>query len=539
MASKKEISQDKTKLREHLEKENSKDVAYESDNPEEPIYYNDEINVLEDLESVDFGSWKKIKKYMLGLYPKSETLFFVSHKEDEIIGKPQLIEENQKRIILSVKTKKRIGEDDYRISFKFFDDNFDKRDRGQEEESFSYWFWIYKIVDNNKEYILFSENKLIPDLYRFRGMKIILKDDSEISKTLSFKSLTNVFISVEEEKAIKILDRENLIKHFKEIKERYNLDKEKFKEYLFTNTNNKIYSHTEDYSKLMISFLLSGKYEGYPLHLIVFGPAGTGKTTELECMNNIFEEEKSIFEAGNSTLKGLIPSFREKPAKTGYILDCVRIGLIDELFKMIESSETGRDLQYLQNYLNQLNMLLEQKDRTIGSGCDTIRAKATGKLLFMTNPYRNKKAIYEHIGLIDITTLSRVIPVVQDMEERKLINKKEIKTNKNKRMSKEEFLTIFDSCQDFLIDYEEEKVKEIYKKTLTLTKESMQEVWKARGLHHSILLLDGLVKFRCLFEENKSFKAKKEDYEDLERLLVYIIASWDCSLREWETGDGL
>ena len=515
-------------------------IAYEETNPDSPIFFNDRINILDDLESIKFGTWKKIKREMLELYKKSESLFFISHKEDEIIGKPQLIEENQKSIILSVKTKKRIlGEDDYKISFKFFDYNFDKRDRGQEEESFSYWFWIYKIVDNNKEYILFSENKLVPDLYRFRGMKIILKDDSEISKTLKFKSLTNVFISVEEEKAIKVLDRENLIKNFKGLKEKYDLSEERFKEYLFTNTNENIYSHTEDYTKLMISFLLSGKYEGYPLHLIVFGPAGTGKTTELECINNIFEEEKSIFEAGNSTLKGLIPSFREKPAKTGYILDCVRIALIDELFKMIETSETGRDLQYLQNYLNQLNMLLEQKDRTIGSGCDTIRAKATAKEIFMTNPYRNKKTIYEHIGLIDITTLSRVVPVVQDYEERKLIDKKEIKTNKNKRMLREEFLTIFDSCQDFLIDYEEEKVKEIYKKTLNLIKEPMREVWKARGLHHSVLLLDGLVKFRCLFEENKSFKAKKEDYEELEKILVYIIASWDCSLRDWKAEDTL
>ena len=149
------------------------------------------------------------------------------------------------------------------------------------------------------------------------------------------------------------------------------------------------------------------------------------------------------------------------------------------------------------------------------------------------------KTIYENIGLIDITTLSRVIPVVQDMEERKLIKKKEIKTNEDKRITKEEFLTIFDSCQDFLIDYEEEKVKEIYKKTLVLIKQPMREVWEARGLHHSILLLDGLVKFRCLFEENKSFKAKKEDYEELEKILVYIIQSWDCSLREWEAEDRL
>ena len=100
-------------------------------------------------------------------------------------------------------------------------------------------------------------------------------------------------------------------------------------------------------------------------------------------------------------------------------------------------------------------------------------------------------------------------------------------------------MTIYDSCQSFLIDYEEEKVKEIYNKTLTLTKEPMREVWKARGLHHSVLLLDGIVKFRCLFESNKLFKAKQEDYEELERTLIYIIKSWDCPLRDWKVEDGL
>ncbi|MBA7597934.1 hypothetical protein ES703_04942 [subsurface metagenome] len=368
-------------------------------------------------------------------------------------------------------------------------------------------------------------------------MKIILKDDSEISKTLKFKSLANVFISVEEKKAIKVLDKENIIKYIQGLKEKYNLNKEKFIDYLFTKPNRKIYSHTENYTKLIMSFLFSGKYEDYPLHLIVFGETGTGKTFTLESIDPKFEEEKGIFESSGSTLRGLIPSFREKPARMGYILDCVRIGLIDELFKMIEKEETGRYLEILTDYFSRLNMFLEHKDRTLASGNDSIRAKATAKLWIMTNPYKKKKTIYEHLDIMDRTTLSRMIPLVQTNEERELINKKEIKINKDKRITKEEFLTIYDSCQDFLIDMDEEKVKDIYKKTLTLTKEPMREVWKARGLHHSILLLDGFVKFRCLFEEDDSFKAKSEDYEELETLLVYIIKSWDCLLRGWKTGD--
>ena len=399
-------------------------IAYESGEINDPLYYKNKINIMDEVNSEKFGTWKKTKEHMKKLYASSgcSSLFFVAHKEDEIIGKPQLIEEYRKKIVLSVKTKKRIAGGDLEVNYvfkkKFLDDNLNRRDDGEEIEDCSLWFWIYKIVDDDKEYILLCDKQLTPNLYRFRGMKITLKDNSEITKTLNFKSLTNVFIAVEEKPAINVLEKANLINYFKDLKERYNLDDKRFNEYLFTNENGKIYTHTENYSKVIMSWLFSGKYEGYPLHLLIFGPAGCGKTTGLECINRIFDEDKGIFEAGNSTLKGLIPSFRERPAKVGYILDCVRLGLIDELFKMIEGVETGKYLELLTNYFSKLNMLLEHKERTIGSGTDTLKAKATAKLLLMTNPYKKKRTIEEHIEIMDVTTLSRFIPLVQDHEER-------------------------------------------------------------------------------------------------------------------------
>lgn len=517
-------------------------IAYrESENPDTPIYYNDRINIYDSVINTKLNTWDKIKGHIKKLYDKSNSLFFLSHKEDEITGKPQLIDLNQKRIILSMKTKKRIPKSElYTYNFKFLDDNLDKRDREQEEESCSLWFFIYKIVEDKKEYILLSQKELIPDLYRFRGMKITLCDDSEISKTLSFGSLTDIFISVEEEKAIKSLNKGDLIRHIQQLKERYNLDKNKFIDYLFTREDNKIYSHSEDYNKLIISFLLSGKYE-YPLHLFILGRVGTGKTYTIEALNNKFNESPGWFASELSTLRGLIPSFREKPAQLGFILNCLRLGLIDELFKLIEKAElTGQSGQYsdiLMNYLGSLNSLLEHKEATAGTGNDTIKIKATAKLLFMTNPYKKYKTIYNHIDIIGKTTLSRMIPYVQTEEERAFIDKGDIRINTDKKITQEEFLTIYDSCNSFLIDYEEERVKEIHKKIMNLIKESMKEVWKIRGLHHSILLLDGLVKFRCLFDEDKTFKAQNKDYEELENLLIYIVNSWDCNLIDWKAGD--
>ena len=61
--------------------------------------------------------------------------------------------------------------------------------------------------------------------------------------------------------------------------------------------------------------------------------------------------------------------------------------------------------------------------------------------------------------------------------------------------------------------------------------EEFKGVWKTRSLHHSILLLDGIVKFRCIFEGDKSFKARAEDYEMLENVIDYLMDSWKCLIK--------
>jgi len=73
---------------------------------------------------------------------------------------------------------------------------------------------------------------------------------------------------------------------------------------------------------------------------------------------------------------------------------------------------------------------------------------------------------------------------------------------------------------------------------LGICKGSMLEVWKGRGLHHTTLLLDGITKFRVLFDDfdndvKNKFEALEEDYDELEKMLVKMIKSWDYNM-----GDG-
>lgn len=503
---------------------------------EELIYESSKINVLDDMESIELGTWAKIKKRMLKLNKERDDLFFISHKEDEIVGKPERIYNIKQKVILIIRAIKNVAGESgaIKINYKFLDDNYDKRFDGYEDDVLGFHFWIYRIVENGIEYIVLSQKELSPQQHRLRGMKIDLKDSSELTKTLRIKTISDLFLVVEDEPSIKPMPKEELINYFKKL----DITQEEFIEYLYTHPQDKkVYSHTKDYSKIRIYQELSGKYEGYPLHLMIWGDVGRGKTMELECIRGKFEEEKGIFEAGSSTLKGLIPSFKEKPANIGYLLKCLRRALVDEINKMIDRTT---NYEVVSEYLGQLNFILEHKDREVGSGNDNeLRTQATAKITFATNRFGNKRYLYEHIGLLDSTTLSRMLHLVVNKDEYDYIQNNRLEKSQMDKISNNQFLSIYDSCQSFLVDFDEEKVRAIFLESLKKARE-FKEVWKARGLHHSILLLDGIVKFRCLFWEDNKFKAKSEDYVELKRVLEYLMESWKYPLKMgWEQGENL
>lgn len=504
-------------------------IAYRKMDPDSPVYYNDRINILEDLESIKLGEWEVLKNRMREIFLGNEDsdLFFIAHKEDEIVGKPQRLSEVKQKVVLLTQARKHLlhlGENVYKDKYIFLDENYDKRYDGGEHKILGFHFWLYRVVENGIEYMVLSEKKLDSQQHRLKGMKIDLKDSSELTKTLKLKTISNLFLVVEDRPSIQPMSKKDLVEFVKDL----DLTQEEFIDFLYTHPDGKIYSHTKEYSKIRVYQELSGKFEGYPLHLIIWGGAGRGKTLELECIENKFEEEQAIFEAGSSTLKGLIPSFSEKPANPGHILKCLRRCLIDEMNKMFDKTTNYENVK---GYLGQLNFLLEHKDREIGSGNNnSFRAHATAKLTIATNGFGYRHFVHEHMDVLDPTTLSRVLNLVVNSDEYNFVKQNRLKKNTCKKISKHQFLSIYDSCQNFLVDYDEEKVREIIQKTLEKA-EKMSEIWEARSLHHSILLLDGIVKFRCLFHGDVLFRARKEDYEELEKTLLYVMESWTCAVK--------
>ena len=101
-----------------------------------------------------------------------------------------------------------------------------------------------------------------------------------------------------------------------------------------------------------------------------------------------------------------------------------------------------------------------------------------------------------------------------------------------KIMSRDEFLTLFDTCYSFICEIDASEVQRLVDISVSLAKEPMKSsVWKPRALHHVKLLIDGLCKHRCLFEDyDSSFVANQIDYDRAERILVRMVKGWDTDL---------
>lgn len=516
-----------------------------------------------------YDSWDKVKghcKKLLGHHEDYEEeenlkLFFLAHDKDAIRGKPQLVEQVQKKLpLIKIVIKKVVeGRGKYKTEKEikkvfFLDERLNTNQEGYLKKCYAEDFYLYRIIDENrKEFYILSKEVLPNCTCNFKGMLVELDDYAEFSRSMKIKSLSRLFFMKSFEPDIKILTKEQLIKFTKE----RGINKEDWLSFLAHHKLGNYNRLPGDTELLRSAYVLAGKLHGYPLHISVLGPSGTKKTMGwIETLSYKLAEDYQIIEGADSRIKGLSPSFKEKPANIGYLAKQERIGFIDEIGKMVEL-ETIKAHNPIHNCLGELNFLLEHKKRSVGSGNDNdIDVQATAKFLFVTNPISNRNTIYEHIGLIDPTTMSRIFWWVQDKDETSyLIDSKSIEDSPRilkqgigyKKIEKKnipiflcsgidisrsEFITLFDSCYNFLSEIDKNEVKKLINSSVVLAKEPMKSsVWEPRAEHHITLLIDGLCKHRCLFEDyDSNFTANQIDYDRAEKILFRMVNSWDTNL---------
>jgi hypothetical protein len=573
------------RLKEQLSKlmPSSKDILMQQSNEEEVEEYKEgEINWL---DNEYYDNWKdKIKPHtqkILGhleeyeLDDKIEPFkkIFLAHSKDKIIGKPQLAINTQVPfpLILERVTKitNEMKQEVNQFKYVFFDERVDGREKGSQRDIFSLNFRIYRVIDaQDKEYFIFSQEKLPNCSCEFNGMIVEMEHMSELKKSFGIKQLSRIFILKDFNPSVKILSKEALIQFTKTRK----IGEKEWRDFIDLHPNGNFNRFVPEKNALRDAQILSGKRDGSGLHRFEMGPPGTGKSMgELETLDWKFNEFTNILEGGNSRMKMLEPSFKEKPANLGYCAKSERMGYVDEVGKMVEA-ETNKHQTQIQNILGNLNPMYDNKERLIGSGNDNeCRVQATAKFIMVTNPVSGKPTIIDHVGLIDPTFLSRNIVWIQDADEQEFVfsgkslernppntyrsiyiqnleNKELIEKKKNEDInivdsvggisSREEFLTLFDTCYSFTCNIDEDKVEKLHKEITMLAREPMKShVWKPRGSHHIYLLVDGLCKHRCLFiDYDPTFTPKEQDYELTERILVRMVKSWDTNMspkKEW------
>ena len=526
----------------------------------------------------DFG-WKDIKKKLKQELGNNEEFYytdlnwrFIAHANDEIIGKPQLVDNVMKNIILGIETKcknkskdenGKMSESEIR-RINFFDEKFDKRYSGPMLSHFSLKFFIYRIITKEgEEHYILSKEKLPNEVCKFKGMSVDVADFAEISKSMKIGCLSNVFFMKEFKSNVVVLEPKNIIEFTKSRK----ITEDDWLKFLAYHRDldsfNRFPYETE---VLKSAHLLSSKVDGWPLHLGVIGPQGSRKSKGfIETIAHKMDDNPDIVEGANSRIKGLTPSFKEKPANLGYFANSNRMGWVDELSKMVEF-EMNRHTGGNRNVLGEANFLLEHTIRQVSSGNDnTVTVGATAKFTFVSNPISNKRDIGEHVGCIDATTMSRIFWWVQDEEEQEfamsdkgivrnttkspqhqhnphntmsrdknIIHKKEDKywlSLGGKIENTDEFLTLYDSCNNFRCFIDKSKIEVLSNTITALAKEPMKSVWKPRGEHHVELLVDGICKHRCMFiDYDDSFEANEKDYNLAEKILIRMVNGWSTDL---------
>jgi len=246
------------------------DILKQESDVQEIESYKKGVNWLED-EYLG-NSWKRLKAKNLHQVKQSDFLFQLFSPTGEVIGKPQIRDNDVKtNITLLVKAVKKDKEGEPIISYKFIDDPYNRRDDGYEDSVIEESFWIYDVIQDGIKYIVLCGDKLENhEVHKFYGTSVKINHSKEFDKNLMCRGSANLFFCNKAESAIKPLPEKEIIPYVNGFIKDNNLDVEKFKEmmfeYIFFHPNGLIYNQPKDYMLLRHAQLLSGKEEGYPLH---------------------------------------------------------------------------------------------------------------------------------------------------------------------------------------------------------------------------------------------------------------------------------
>jgi len=476
-------------------------------------------------------NFEQLKKLTNGVYNETGLVKFFISKEKTMYGKitAEFYEYPQKIPIVKLGESKGNEEETGNKKCFLFGESIPKKYTINKEIYAQ--FYVYQFIsEQREEFILLSTQALEIGEYVVTGVVTQCNDLKQLTQSAKIPTKLPYFF-VQEHK-----NRVIRYSHSQEIFDRLNhlnVENGDLFDYPFAVKQNNEYivlKHNYWFKWLTWAWLLHSNtgdsFNKYPLHLMIVGEPGSGKSTYLNTINSKSKETHDIFSGTSSTVKNLIPSFKSSPAKLGYLAESNRFAFCDEFFRALTRS--GGTEEEKAETLALMNDLLEHQKRVAGSGISSVNLNMSARILATTNPQRETKVMQDFLKKFDNSFLTRWLIYFQSDEDIKNATEAtpdELRTFK-KSIDENDFISIIDYMHSFPAQYDTNLVMEIFKEPKEILSSDMNRYYSSRHKHHISAIMDGIVKTRCLFEQDSSFKAKKEDYQILSLIWKKIVSSW-------------
>jgi hypothetical protein len=483
-------------------------------------------------------NYEQLKKLTNGVYKQTGLVKFYISAEKTLYGKVQAeIYEHPQKIpvatLIEDKQKAANGDPDFK-RIALFGEKVNRKENKiitEMEEPFR----VYRfITEHNQELILLSKDEIEIGDYVVTGVTTQVDDYKVLTETARLPTkLPFIFVKDIKSRIIRFKDHGE----FRERLSLLGINKSTVFNFPFTVEEGEdlfVLNQPTWFKWLVWAWLTHarvGMQNMYPMHIMMVGAPGGGKSWMLNSLYKRSKEIRYIFSGSSSTLKNLVPSFKYKPAKMGYLADSNRFSFCDEFLRCILNTRSvGTDGSAREESVAMMNDLLEHQRREAGSGVSIIsKVNMTSRVFATTNPVKGVNCMEDLYNGLDQSFLSRWLIYYQTQDHLELIRhskQKDLKKHPFKGISTNEWISLLDYLHTFKVAFEEDRLDEILKRPIPMLSENLKKHYDTRHRHHLECLLDGIVKTRCLFEKDMSFNAREVDYKRVQEVWDKVIGSW-------------
>ena len=481
-------------------------------------------------------NYNQLAKLSNGVYEKTGLVKFYISQEKTVYGKiiAESYEHSQEIPIATVieSRKREAGTDEPAYKgIKLFGQKYSKNEVKIIKE-INLPFYVYRfITENNKDLILITSTPYEIGDYIITGVQTQCDDYKPLTDSAKLPTkLPFLFAQKVKNRIIHFKNHKEFKSKLKELK----INKRNFFNYPFTVTKgNKTWNLLQPhwYKWLIWAWLThqgKGIFNNYPMHLMIMGPKMSGKSLLMNTLHARSKESRNIFSGASSTLKHLVPSFKYNPARLGYLAESNRFSFCDEFLRCLTNTRTTKEGSQREESVAIMNDLLEHQKREAGSGVSRVNVNMTSRIIATTNPINGIKNVGDLVNAYDESFLSRWLIYNQSEEHVQMIRKSNDANLQlyDFKVSNNDWISILDYLHTFSAKYDLKRIGKIHKEVPNVLSETLNKHYDARHMHHIECLMDGIIKTRCVMENDMSFEATEEDYKILKEVWLNLIRSW-------------